>query len=302
MIYTCTLNPSLDYYMFVEEMKSQELNRSYEETFKAGGKGVNVSIMLSNLLIPSTALGFLGGFIKDKYLDCLNQHRFLEPLFTNINNDTRINVKISGDKAIDINAKGPKINDGEWEKFLKRTSKIDEQDIFVFSGNVQATLEDKVMELLIDLFKRKVSIVLDTNPTLMRKLLKYHPLLIKPNFEEFKAMFDEEISDDDIYSKAKILLDEGAQHIIISKGAEGSIFISKDHQFKAVGIKSEVNNTTGAGDSMVAGYIFSIIRGGNQLEAFKYSVASSLATVNSQELASREMVEKYYNIVEMENL
>ena len=188
MIYTCTVNPSLDYYLKIEnEFKLGEINRLDSEKYAAGGKGVNVSIVLNNLMIPSVTIGFLGGFTREYYLSYLKEYTYIMPLFTQIEGNTRINIKLSykGDnglnKEMDLNAHGPKISDNEFEKFKKRIERIDNGDIFVLSGNVQEELFEKMVAILSDLSLRGVKIILDTNYTLIRECLKLKPLLIRPN-------------------------------------------------------------------------------------------------------------------------
>lgn len=162
MIYTCTVNPSLDYYLEIDrEIKFGSLNRLKSESYQAGGKGVNVSIVLNNLELPSVALGFLGGFTRDYYLSFLRAYRFIQPRFTQILGHTRINVKLVGRYETNLNALGPKISDEEFERFLNRVDKIDEGDIFILSGNVQTELYPKLLKLIADLSARKVQIIID---------------------------------------------------------------------------------------------------------------------------------------------
>lgn len=305
MIYTCTFNPSLDYYIELEEkMCDSKFHRARNEMFHSGGKGINVSIVLNNFNIPSTALGFLGGFTRAYYLDLLNPHSYIQPLFTNISSNTRINIKIFGKDEVDINAKGPEISDVEWQKFYNRLNKIDSRDIFILSGNIQESLHHKVYEMLEDLSFKKVVLVLDTNPKLLRKLLKYQPILIKPNIEELFEMFDEEIDDsiDKVVEKAKILCEEGAANVLVSLGDKGSVFISGGEVYQSNAIETKVISTVGAGDSMVAGFVLSLLRGSNSYEAYKYSVAASYATISGNNLATRELVEKFYKDVEVKQL
>ena len=66
MIYTLTLNPALDYDMYLEnELEAENLNLAKEVNYRAGGKGINVSKVLKNLGIESTAIGYVAGFVGD---------------------------------------------------------------------------------------------------------------------------------------------------------------------------------------------------------------------------------------------
>ncbi len=126
MIYTCTTNPSLDYYITVpNKLIAGENNRSDMEMYEAGGKGVNVSIVLNIFRIPSVCMGFLGGFTRDFYLTFITNYPNVQPLFTTIADNTRINVKIMDSKyETSINAKGPHITDEEFARFKSRLGNI----------------------------------------------------------------------------------------------------------------------------------------------------------------------------------
>ncbi|MFI3283534.1 MAG: PfkB family carbohydrate kinase, partial [Erysipelotrichaceae bacterium] len=170
MIYTCTLNPSLDYYMeFDKEIQLHQTNRSAIDYFDAGGKGINVSIVLSNLGVPSKALGFVGGFTKEFYVTLLERHTYLQPNFTYTEGITRINVKAVQGLTTELNAAGPNIDVQAQEAFLKRVARVGEEDIFVLSGNVQTALQDFIEEIIKDLASKGTKIVLDTDPTMLKR-------------------------------------------------------------------------------------------------------------------------------------
>ena len=118
MIYTVTLNPSVDYIVELDQVILGELNRTKNESKFPGGKGINVSQVLKRLDVDSTALGFVGGFTGEyieKYLQSLQIHTD----FVKVEEDTRINVKIKSKEETEINAKGPRITEENFEA-LKR--------------------------------------------------------------------------------------------------------------------------------------------------------------------------------------
>ncbi len=308
MIYTCTVNPSLDYYLWMDtEVKTGELNRLSHEHYAAGGKGVNVSIVLNNLMIPSVTIGFLGGFTRDYYLSYLKEYSYIMPLFTQIEGNTRINIKLTSrikEKEIretDFNAHGPDIKDSEFEKFAKRIERIDEGDTFVLSGNVQAELFDRMVSILESLSKRGVRIILDTNYTLIRACLKFKPLLIKPAMEDMEDLCDTTIhSEDDLICAAKKLVEQGAENVLISLGIDGSLLVCANGAYHSDHVQGNTISTTGASDAMVAAYVFDLQRGADQFEAFHYACAAGAATEFKSGLATREEIEKYYQIVKIE--
>ena len=304
MIYTCTVNPSLDYYLKVEkEIEIGEVNRSINEFYTAGGKGVNVSIVLNNLMIPSTAIGFLGGFVKDYYLSFLKGYPFIQPIFTGINGNTRINIKINGKKETDLNTNGPHITDEEFERFLKRALKADEGDIFILSGNVQSEIYSRIIAMIEELSRRNVKIILDTNPVLIRDCLKYKPLLIKPNLDELEELVEKTIhSEEEIYESAKKLVEAGAKNVILSLGSDGAILADQSGIYKSQAVAGHVVSTTGCGDAMVGAYVFNIQRGANAMEAFKYASAAGSATAFVDGLATRNEIETWYKEIEVERI
>ena len=164
MIYTCTTNPSLDYYITIPELKAGKDTRSDLEMFDAGGKGVNVSIVLNNFRIPSVCMGFLGGFTKDYYLSFIANYPNIQPLFTTIADNTRINVKIMDAKSeTSINAKGPHITDSEFQRFKSRLNNIYTDDIFILSGNIEVEIKDRMIALVHELCEDGVKVLLDTD-------------------------------------------------------------------------------------------------------------------------------------------
>lgn len=305
MIYTCTFNPSLDYYITLnQELEFDKINRSTKESYLPGGKGVNVSIVLNNFEIPTVALGFLGGFIRDFYLNMLIKYPYMQTLFTSIKENSRINIKLSAGKETDINGSGPMISDEEWQRFYKRTEKIDNRDILIISGNIQKELEERVVALLEELSKRHVPIILDTNSSLVEKCLKFQPVLVKLNVEKLSEIFKEDFSDDfnKVVEKTKMLSSHGAGNVLVTLKDNDSIMVSGLDVYKSKEIDFEIKNTTGSEDSMVAGFVLSLLRGANSLESYRYAIAASYATMSSDSLGTRDDIEKYYDEVEVVHL
>lgn len=304
MIYTCTTNPSLDYYLKLEDkLEIGDINRCSKEHFIAGGKGVNVSIILNNLMIPSTALGFLGGFTRDYYLSFFRQYPYIQPRFTTISGNTRINVKLSAIDETDINATGPYITKEEFTKFMNRIDHIDSLDTFVLSGNVQNEIYDDIVRMVEGLSQRNIRIILDTNPKLMADCLKFKPLLVKPNLEELEELCEKSVKDEKaIINCASKLVENGAQNVIVSMGADGALLVNNDGAYKCSKIKGDVVSTTGCGDSMVGAYVFNLQRGANAIEAFHFACAAGYATAFKEGLANREDIENIYKQITIERI
>lgn len=298
MIYTCTTNPSLDYYISLDNMEKGRDNRSEMEIYEAGGKGVNVSIILNNFMIPSVALGFLGGFTKDYYLSFIQRYPYIQPLFTTIKDNTRINIKImESDDETGLNAKGPHISEEEFEKFKKRFMNIYDDDIFVVSGNIEDDIKDKMIELIHDLAKDGIRVVLDTDKDVIDACLDIKPLLVKINRYYFDNM-----SDETIISTGKKMIENGVQNVMFSSANMTSYMFTKDKTYCSKNLDNSLVNATGSADSMVGGYLYSIIRGADAKEAFKYANAASLATSMSNDMGSKEKIEETFDTIIVEEI
>ncbi|MEA4874325.1 Tagatose-6-phosphate kinase [bioreactor metagenome] len=307
MIYTCTLNPSLDYYMeFAEDLNGSHTNRSQLEYFEAGGKGINVSIVLNNLMIPSRAVGFLGGFTKDFYINLLQRYEYIQPSFTYIEGHTRINVKAktsTGD--VDLNAAGPYIIDKSMEQLKNRLDRLDENDILVFSGNSPEYLLEQIEDMIRMCSENGVRIVLDTNPTIIQRCLKYNPYLINPSLLELSQIVNRDLTGvDEIIEAAKNCVRQGAKNVMVRLEADGSILANPEGVFKASHLGKETIhvNTVGTSDAMVAGFVMSSLRTPKPLECFKFANSCSEATVFSKSLEIRDKVNALYDQVQVEKL
>ena len=303
MIYTCTLNPSLDYFINLDGVEVGELNRSKGCSFKAGGKGINVSSVLSNLDISSKALGFVGGFTKDYFIEKLGAYKNVQPNFIYIEGNTRINVKMLSGQETDINAIGPIISEKEKEMMLKRIEKMTSFDTFILSGSIPVNCDDLVFDILKVCERNQVQVVLDTSPYMMVKLLKYKPMLVKPNLEELEQMFDKNICTyEEIIECATQIVSQGAKNCIVSLGSDGAILVNDTGVYKSSAINDEIIKTTGAGDSLVAGFVMNYLRSKDFILVFKYACACASATITSKDFATAQKVEYYADKITIDKL
>ena len=292
MIYTCTTNPSLDYFISVPSLEKGKNNRCDTDSFDAGGKGVNVSIVLNNFRIPTVCVGFLGGFTKDYYLSFISAYPNIQPLFTSIKDNTRINVKIIEEHhETSINAKGPHISDEEFKKFKSRLNNIFSDDIFVLSGNIEEEIKDRMIDLVYELSKEDVRIVLDTDRDILEQCLGAELFAVKLN--------DTNLGNDDLKDYARMLTEKNVRYVLYSAPHKSSYIFTKDKYYKCGNLKDSLINTTGSSDSMVAGFLYGIIRGADCAESFRYANAASLATCMSNDLGSKEKIEEVFENIEI---
>lgn len=294
MIATVTFNPSLDYIIRVEDFKVGEVNRTNYEKIFAGGKGINVSIVLNNLGHKSTALGFVAGFtgqeivrrLKDTGIDC----KFIEV----DNGYSRINVKMKSQKETEINGQGPNIKEEHIKQLFNLLDNLTKDDILIISGSIPNTLPDDMYEQIMSHLEGKgIHIVVDATKDLLTNVLKYHPFLIKPNNHELGEIYGVELKKrEEVIPYAKKLQEEGAKNVLVSMAGEGAVLLDENGAIHSSEVpKGTVVNSVGAGDSMVAGFVAGYLETGNYQEAFEMGVCTGSASAFSEELATRQEME-----------
>lgn len=305
MIYTVTLNPSIDYVIKVKKLVKGHINRVNEEHVYPGGKGINVTRILKNLDNDSIALGFVSGFTGDYIINSLEELN-LESNFIKVKDGfTRINVKIKSEEETEINGQGPQISDEELNRFYEVIDQLVDGDILILSGSIPSCLDERLYE---DIMKRveyrDIKVVVDATKNLLLNVLKYKPFLIKPNNNELAEMFNVELNNtEDIIFYAKKLKEMGAQNVLISMGKDGALLVSEDNQVLLSSVaKGEVINSVGAGDSMVAGFISGYLKSNNYEEALRLGAASGGATAFSSDLATRELIDKLIKEIKIEKI
>ncbi len=294
MIYTCTLNPSVDYKIKIDDLKLNHLNRFESKTFVAGGKGINVSIVLNNFGKENRAITFLGGF-TGLFIQEELKKRNIEMHIISIADETRMNVKIkTNHEETELNHQGPIVKDEDFQKLIQIIAKFNPKDILVVGGTGLDSIPDVYQKIAKTCEEFNVKFIMDTPGRYIREYIKYHPWLIKPNLLELEEHFQTKIHDlEEIIQYGKKLIEEGAVNLIISLGSEGSLFLNKDTCYQALPIDGKIYSTTGAGDSMVAGFIYQYEADQNLFNAYKMAVAASAATVFEQTLATKENTLNY---------
>lgn len=291
MIYTLTLNPSVDYIVEVEDFQLGSLNRTMNETKFPGGKGINVSRVLNEFGIKSRALGFNGGF-TGTYIDDYLRHDEIETDFVKVNEDSRINIKLKNGQETEINAKGPKITNMDFSLLKEKIHPLTNGDMLVLAGSIPSSLPETAYEELVKICREnEAEFVVDAEGDLLKKVLPYHPFLIKPNHHELSELFSTSISScEETIPFAKKLIEMGAQNVIVSLAGDGAVFVNRNMALIADVPKGKVKNSVGAGDSMVAGFLAEFQKTENFTEAFRFSVASGSATAFSLGLCTNKEV------------
>lgn len=293
MIYTVTLNPSLDYVVDVDDFELGRTNRAVSERLYAGGKGINVSFVLKNLGFESTALGFSAGFTGEEIKKQIQERGITENFITVLNGQSRINIKLRGQQETEINGMGPDIEKEHIQQLLKKLSVLSTGDYLILAGSVPMKISDTIYyDILKTLDKKGIKAVVDTTGDLLLNVLKYHPFLIKPNIHELSELFSTEIkTKEEVVQYGLKLQDMGAQNVIVSMAGDGAVFICENGEiYKSEAPKGVVKNSVGAGDSMVAGFLAGFCETKDFAKAFKMGVCTGSASAFSEDLATKEQV------------
>ncbi len=295
MIYTVTFNPALDYIIRLDKFTAGEINRVNYEQVLAGGKGINVSIVLGNMGHESTALGFLAGFTGEEIKRQLKEFGVKDDFVQLEEGFSRINVKAKADVETEINGQGPDISEAKREELFTQLDRLQKDDTLVLAGSIPNTLPDDIYERIMErLHGRGIRIIVDATKNLLLNVLKYNPWLIKPNNHELGDMFGVKLkTDGEIITYARKLQEKGARNVLISMAGDGAILLTEDGQsYKSPAPKGKLINSVGAGDSMVAGFITGYIESKGDFEkAFFMGVATGSASAFSENLATRPEVE-----------
>ncbi|MCR5526907.1 MAG: 1-phosphofructokinase [Lachnospiraceae bacterium] len=294
MIYTITFNPALDYIVRMDKkLEIGMTNRSVSEEIFYGGKGINVSRVLKNLDIESTALGFVAGFTGDELEKGIKAMGIKTDFIHLPEGSTRINVKLKGEAETEINAQGPKIDKNSIDKLFGKIDMMRNGDALVLAGSIPASLPDDIYEKILSRLEGKgVMTVVDASGELLKRVLKYKPFMIKPNNFELEEIFNKKLNDNaEIEECARELQKLGARNVLVSMSSKGAMLVDENGKMTvAESHKGIVKNTVGAGDSMVAGFIAGYMKDGTYETALKLGSAAGGATAFSDDLADGEKI------------
>lgn len=290
MIYTVTFNPAVDYVVHTDKMEIGSVNRASSEEIYFGGKGINVSLVLNELEIPSKALGFVAGFTGKAIEDGIRE-KGIETDFVHLNKGfSRINVKIKSNEETELNGQGPEIGEDALSELFGKLAELKDGDMIVLAGSIPNTLPSDVYERILEsLSDRKIKTVVDATKDLLMNVLKYKPFLIKPNNHELGEMFGVTLkTNGEIAEYAGKLKEMGARNVLVSMAGDGALLLDENGKTHICGVcKGTVRNSVGAGDSMVAGFIAGSNEGDYEY-ALRLGTATGGATAFSDGLAKKD--------------
>ncbi len=293
MVYTVTFNPSLDYIVTVPTFETGKVNRTTQEMIFPGGKGINVSMVLKNLGIESISLGFLAGFTGDEIARLLSDKRIGLDFIKVEDGLSRINVKLRSTEESEINGQGPKLSEKNIAELYEKLYNLQKEDILVLAGSIPSTMpQSAYMDIMKHLEEKELKIVVDATGDLLKNVLKFHPFLIKPNNHELGEIFQTTItSKEDVITYGKKLQELGARNVLVSMAGDGAVLLAEDGKvYTSEAPKGTVVNSVGAGDSMVAGFLYGYLTTGEFEEAFRYGLCTGSASAFSEGFATKQQM------------
>ncbi len=293
MVYTVTLNPALDYVIHIEDFQTGEINRTQREEIQFGGKGINVSTVLTRLGVENTALGFLAGFTGQVLAEGLRKNGIQTDFIWLTEGLTRINVKIKAGEETELNGRGPAIPSAALDELFQKLDRLQSGDVLDLSGSIPASLPDDIyQQILRQLEGRGILTVVDAAGELLCAALSYRPFLIKPNHHELGEIFGQTpVTDQELTACAKKLQKQGARNVLVSMAGEGSLLLDETGACHRLGVpRGTVRNSVGAGDSMVAGFLAGWLKTGDYETAHRMGAAAGSATAFSDGLATEAKV------------
>ncbi len=297
MIYTVTFNPSLDYIANCDNFILGQTNRTSKEIIYPGGKGINVSIVLRNLGIDTTALGFLAGFTGNEIKRLILKEGIKNEMIEVDNGFSRINVKLRSNEESELNGMGPQIDDDSIKQLYRKLDSLTNNDILVLAGSIPSCMPSNIYSNIMEYLKDKnINIVVDATKDLLMNVIPFKPFLIKPNNHELGELFDVKLSTrDEVIPYARKLQELGARNVLVSMAGEGAVLVDENENvYQSAAPKGKVINSVGAGDSMVAGFLYGYLTCKDYKEAFKYGVSTGSASAFSEELAKyNEVIDLY---------
>ncbi len=298
MIYTVTFNPSLDYIVGIEKLNLGEVNRAVEEHILPGGKGINVSIVLTNLGIDNTALGFTAGFTGREITREIHGFGCKTDFIEIADGMSRINVKVHEKIETELNGLGPDITEEHVRKLFDKLNNLTEDDVLVLAGSIPNSMPDSIYaDILKYVSDKKVKVVVDATKELLVNVLEYKPFLIKPNNHELGEIFGIKLtSKAEVLEYAKRLQQKGARNVLVSMAGDGAVFVSENGEtYSSEAPKGKLINSVGAGDSMVAGFVAGYMEKREFEYAFKMGISAGSASAFSENLATKQEVLAIYN-------
>ncbi|MEY8750157.1 1-phosphofructokinase [Alkalicoccobacillus gibsonii] len=303
MIYTVTLNPAVDYFVELDDLKPGHVNRSRKEHKAPGGKGINVSRVLKRLGHNSQTLGFIGGFTGDYIINTLQEEN-IETSFVEVNGDTRINIKMKATDETELNGTSPEVTEQNVAELVSQLDQLKKGDTLVLAGSVPGTLPTSIYTEWIQQVKENgVTVFLDTSGEPFADAVEAGPTFIKPNHHELSELVGADIqTPEQAVPYVRELVAKGIDYVFVTFAGDGAVLGTKDQILFANTPKGTVVNSVGAGDSTLAGFIAASMDELPLEDAFRFAVSSGSSTAFSKGFCELSHVKELMNQVKVSTL
>lgn len=295
-IVTLTVNPALDKSTTVENVVPKHKLRCAAPQWQAGGGGINVARVVKRLGGSPLAVYTCGGAQGKMLRDLLDEEGIRQTLMP-IQGLTRQSFAVretTSNQQYRFSVPGPRLSEEEWRSCLESVINLQPRpEYLVLSGGLPPGVpEDFYGRIAGWAQEQNVRIVLDTHHAPLRRAVEAGVYLVKPNLRELRQLTGQELDHEEEQAAAleDIVARGGAEVIVLSLGAAGAVFASREgiEQLRAptVTIRSKV----GAGDSMVGGIVWALAQGYAPPEAAQWGIAAGAAAVQTEgtELCNRE--------------
>ena len=301
MIYTITMNPAIDKTLELERLETGSLNKVQRCITSPGGKGINVSMTLKALGMDSVALGLAGGETGKQIVEALEREG-IPNRFVKLPEETRTNYKIMEQNGTltELNTSGVPVSRTAVLQLLEiLEQRVSPGDLVILSGSVPPGVPTDIYRTMTELVHRQGGLVfLDADGELLRQGIQAKPELIKPNREEALRL----LAAGDLLAAGAALTQTGIACVLLSDGSRGAYLFEKNQKeacLYAPALPVTPRSVVGAGDSMLAAWAFGMEKGFSAKETFRYALAVSAATVETEGTtpADREAVERLLPMV-----
>lgn len=297
MIFTVTLNPSVDYFLKFDRTVLEDVNRINESRFVAAGKGINCSKILDVLGIPSETVYFSGGRTGDFINESLQSFQHITAHPIEIEGLTRINVKVYGSVDHAFNPTGPLIGDKPKQELLDLLKKLNGDDVVIISGSLPRDIDKEYVRTMCRLItERDAKSVLDVPNFRLEDFAGIDVYLIKPNTDELKYIFGaEEINSEDYGYYLKKITEAGVENVLLSMGRDGALYYGEYGMYHVSTTEVKLIKSIGAGDSMLGTFVASILKTNDIEESLRLASAVSTSMICCEDLPGAEMIREMMN-------
>lgn len=285
MITTVCMNPALDRTVTVDALEKGQVNRIRSSRTDVGGKGVNVAVVAKRLRLDAQVIGVAGEDGLERICAAMDaegvRHAFL-PVEGAVRVNTKV-VSLDGSGVTELNESGPVMTaEVLAEFFALARDKAAHSEAVVITGSLPPGCPAGTYRELIRVLQG-TRCILDVGGAELVLGVEARPFLVKPNHHELAAALRTELRTmEDIRRGAQSLHEAGAEHVVVSMGRDGAMYVGAEGAFYAPEVPVEVHSTVGAGDALVGGLLYGLTTFGSLREAFRCGVAAGTASVMTE--------------------